>query len=66
MVSVQLAAPPVAWADVDRRMGLRTLGSRVIAMCLVEVQKLRGDLMKKSTSESTISRRLADEPPVFI
>jgi len=32
----------------------------------VEVQKLRGDLMKKSTSESTISRRLADEPPVFI
>ena len=28
MVSVQLAAPPVAWADVDRRMGLRTLGSR--------------------------------------
>ena len=42
-MSVQLAAPPVAWADVDRRMGLRTLGSRVIAMCLVEVQKLRHD-----------------------
>ena len=42
-MSVQLAAPPVAWADVDRRMGLRTLGSRVVAMCLVEVQKLRHD-----------------------
>jgi ABC-2 type transport system permease protein len=40
---VPLAAPPAVWADVDRRLGLRTLLSRVGAMCLVELQKLSHD-----------------------
>ncbi|HEY7226398.1 MAG TPA: ABC transporter permease [Micromonosporaceae bacterium] len=37
------AAPLVAWADVDRALGLRRLIARVYALCLVEVQKLRHD-----------------------
>lgn len=42
-MSVPLAVPLAAWADPDRRLGLRTLLSRVGAMCLVELQKLSHD-----------------------
>ncbi|WP_213450513.1 ABC transporter permease [Rhizomonospora bruguierae] len=44
-MSAPPAAPPAAWADaaVDRRIGPRTLLSRVAAMCLVELQKLSHD-----------------------
>ena len=42
-MSVPLAAPPAAWADPDRRVGLRTLIARIVALCLVELQKLRHD-----------------------
>ena len=42
-MSVPLAVPPAAWAEVDHRIGVRTLLSRVVALCLVELQKLRHD-----------------------
>ena len=42
-MSVPLAAPPAVWADPDRPLGPRTVLSRVVAMCLVELQKLRHD-----------------------
>jgi ABC-2 type transport system permease protein len=42
-MSVPLAAPPAAWADPDRPLGPRVIASRVAAMCLVELQKLRHD-----------------------
>jgi ABC-2 type transport system permease protein len=42
-MSVPLAAPPAAWADPDRRLGPRTVASRVVAMCIVELQKLSHD-----------------------
>jgi ABC-2 type transport system permease protein len=37
------AAPPAAWADIDRRLSPRQVLSRVYALCLVELQKLRHD-----------------------
>jgi len=37
------AAPPAAWADIDRRLSARQVFSRVYALCLVELQKLRHD-----------------------
>jgi ABC-2 type transport system permease protein len=42
-MSVPLAAPPAAWADPDRRLGVRTVLARVVAMCVVELQKLSHD-----------------------
>jgi ABC-2 type transport system permease protein len=42
------AVPPAvsadpAWADVDRPLGVRRVLSRVVSLCLVELQKLRHD-----------------------
>jgi ABC-2 type transport system permease protein len=42
-MSAPSVAPPVAWADPDRRLGPRTVASRVVALSIVELQKLRHD-----------------------
>jgi ABC-2 type transport system permease protein len=42
-MSVRLGALPAVSADPDRPVGLRTLASRIGALCLVELQKLRHD-----------------------
>jgi ABC-2 type transport system permease protein len=42
-MSAAPAAPPAAWAELDRRPGAGRLLSRIGTFCLVELQRLKHD-----------------------
>ena len=42
-MSAPLVAQPAAWVDPDARVGIRFVVSRIVALSLVELQKLRHD-----------------------